>query len=458
MKFGGTSLGSGGRIEDVVTIVRSRGPRAPLVVASAMAGATNNLLAAAELAALGQGAEAQLIVDALERRHREAADRLGVADRPVVDLAGGGAAWPFVAARLAETRDRLRGVALLGELTDRSKDAIAATGELCSSALLAAALGASWLDVRDVMRTDETYGAAVPRLALVDRLVAEHVVPRLGPGRAVVTQGFVGRTEAGVTTTLGRGGSDYSAAVLGAALGATEIEIWTDVDGMLSADPRVVPAARLLPEVSFGEASELAYFGAKVLHPATIRPALARGIPVRIRNTFRPDGPSTLIRESGSPADETAVRAIACRKGITVVLISNPRMLMSHGWSARAFEVFARHRISIDLIATSEVSISLTVDDAARLAGAVAELSEMAAVSVMPEQAVVAVVGNGMRHRPGVAAAVFGALSTINVAMISMGASDLNLSFVVAESEADDAVRRLHRRFCEEPFGAEAPA
>jgi aspartate kinase len=418
-----------------------------------MAGTTNDLLNAASLAGAGGGADALAILKRLEERHLQAARTLRVERSAVPGLP---AETPdpasFVEARFAETRDRLRGVALLSELTERSKDAIAATGELCASALLAAALpGSLWVDVRGVMRTDDAHGAANPDLEALEAAAATQLRPLALPDRPAVTQGYIGRTAAGATSTLGRGGSDYTASLLGAALHAEEIEIWTDVDGMLTADPRIVPSARLLPEVAFAEAAELAYFGAKVLHPATIRPALQRGIPVRVLNTFKPEGRGTVIRDvvapeeaAAAPGAAPAVRAIALRGGITVVLVSNPRMLMAHGWSARVFEVFARHRVSVDLIATSEVSISLTVDDASRLEPVAAELSRMADVTVLPQQAIVAVVGSGMRRRPGVAARVFSALGGINVVMISMGASDLNLSFVVSQHEAHEAMRRLH--------------
>ncbi|MFN7971500.1 MAG: aspartate kinase [Acidobacteriota bacterium] len=448
MKFGGTSLGSAERIRDAAAIV-SRAPRPVLVVASAMTGATNDLLASAAKAAAGRRDEAIAILDRLEARHLAAGETLGVLGSRVAGLpADTPDPGTFVKARFDEARQRLEGVALLGELTDRTRDAIAATGELSSSVLLAAILPGSYSDVRRVMRTDDAFGAAAPDMGEIEAL-CHAADPALVSG-IVVTQGYIGRTASGITTTLGRGGSDYSAAILGAALGAGEIEIWTDVDGMLTADPRVVPGARLLPEVSFEEASELAYFGAKVLHPATIRPALARGIPVRVLNTFQPEGRGTLIRDVVA-APASGVRAVASRKGITVVQIANPRMLMAHGYSARVFDVFGRHKVSVDLIATSEVSISLTVDDASGLAPVTRELGTFAEVSVIPGQAIVAVVGSGMRDRPRVAATVFGALGDINVTMISMGASDRNLSFVVKETDADEATRRLHRTLFEDP-------
>jgi aspartate kinase len=256
-----------------------------------------------------------------------------------------------------------------------------------------------------------------------------------------VVPGFIAATRGGVPTTLGRGGSDWSAALLGAALDAEEIQIWTDVDGMMTVDPRTVPGARAIPEVRFQEAAELAYFGAKVLHPASIKPAVERGIPVRILNSLNPAAPGTVIT---AEAEWTGPRAIAFKRGITVVLISQPRMLMAHGFVARVFEVFDRHRTPVDLIATSEVSISLTVDDPSRLEAIQADLAPLGEVQLFRDLAIVSVVGQGFLSQPGLAGRIFQCLRDVNLVMISFGASDVNVSFVVAEAEAEKAVRLLH--------------
>ena len=277
------------------------------------------------------------------------------------------------------------------------------------------------------------------------------MIPHLEAGRVVVTGGFVGATREGVTTTLGRGGSDYSAALFGAALkdagrGVGALEIWTDVDGILTADPRVVPAARLVPEVSPSEAAELAFFGAKVLHPATIRPAVARGIPVSVRNSFRPDAPGTVVRPE---APGTGVRALAMRTGVSALFVGNPRMLLAHGYAARVFSVFEKHAVPVDVIATSEVSISITVDAKSPLDGVVKDLAAFAEVSVEPRLAVVSVVGKALRTTAGIARRVFQALGDVNVVLISQGASDTNMTFVVAAGDAPETLRRLHREFFE---------
>jgi aspartate kinase len=299
-----------------------------------------------------------------------------------------------------------------------------------------------------VIVTDETFGRARPMLDETTAAARAQVQPVLDAGEVPVMPGFIGATPQGVTTTLGRGGSDWSASLLGAVLGADEIQIWTDVDGMMTADPRLIKAARTLPVVTFEEAAELAYFGARVLHPATIRPAVERGIPVRVLNSMRPGGPGTLIRQD-APAAPGEPRAVAFKKGISVILIAQPRMLMAYGFVARVFEVFERHRTAVDLIATSEVSISLTVDDPERLSAVEEDLRPLGDVKVLRGMAIVSMVGRGFIQRPGLAGRIFQALREVNVVMISFGASDVNLSFVVNEADAERAVKLLHREFFE---------
>src|SRR2546428_3789393 len=267
-------------------------------------------------------------------------------------------------------------------------------------------------------------------------------------GAGAVVSGCIGAPRKGVATPPGRGGSASTASILGALLPAEEIQIWTDVDGMMTVDPRVVPGARVIPEVSAAEAAELAYFGAKVLHPATIKPAVERGIPVFILNTLNPSAPGTRIA-AGAGDDTPEPRAIAFKKGITVVLISQPRMLMAYGFLARVFEVFDRHRTPVDLIATSEVSVSLTVDDPENIPAVQADLAGLGEGQVLRRMAIVSVVGRGFLRRHGLAGRIFQALRDVNIVMISFGASDVNVSFVVADEEAEKAVRLLHTEFFE---------
>ncbi|HTS02720.1 MAG TPA: lysine-sensitive aspartokinase 3 [Thermoanaerobaculia bacterium] len=450
LKFGGTSVGTAERIRDVACLVARRGGDPCVVVVSAMGGVTDELVGLKISSNGKERAAADAGLERLAQRHRHALDAL--------QLPSGekGATAAAVEEELDRARILSTGISLLEEISPRTSDALLSVGEMISSRLVAPALRAAgipavWVDPRDVLVTDAAHGAALPDEAATAANVAARVLPELDAGRVVVTGGFVGATREGVTTTLGRGGSDYSAALLGAALkdagrAVGAIEIWTDVDGILTADPRIVPAARPVPEVSAAEAAELAFFGAKVLHPATIRPAVARGIPVRVRNSFRPDAPGTTVR---AEAAGVGVRALAMRRGVAAVFVGNPRMLLAHGYAARVFSVFETHRVPVDVIATSEVSISITVDAKAPLDAVVKDLSSFAEVSVLPGLAVVSVAGKALRTTAGIAHRVFEAMGDVNVVLISQGASDTNMTFVVAEKDAPEALRRLHREFFE---------
>jgi aspartate kinase len=446
MKFGGTSVGSAERIRGVVERVRERLSLRPVVVVSALSGVTDLLIRGAGLA-LERKPGTEEIVQELKARHREAATELTTAGDARLAL------FAHINAVLAELSAFFVGVHNLGELSPRSLDAISAMGERLSHEIVATALNeqgvpAQAVDARGIVVTDDSFGRALPLADETEARVRKTLLPLVKAGQVPVLPGYIAATREGITTTLGRGGSDYSASVIGAALPAEAIQIWTDVDGMLTVDPRVVKAAKVLPEVSFAEAAELAYFGAKVLHPATIKPAVEKGIAVGILNTLNPTAPGTLITER-TRKPEGGARAIAFKKGISVILIAQPRMLMAYGFVARVFEVFDRHRTPVDLIATSEVSISLTVDDAERLPAIEADLAPLGEVEVLRGMAIVSLVGQGFVRQAGLAARMFGALKDINVVMISFGASDVNLSFVVAQDRAESAVRRLHREFFE---------
>jgi aspartate kinase len=443
MKFGGTSVGSPDRIRGVAARVRERLDRKPVVVVSALSGVTDLLIRGARLA-LERDPKALDVPREVLSRHNDA----------VRDLVPAGEARNRLLAHVEGVVKELEtiytGVLYLGELTPRSLDAVSGMGERLSSEIAASALAAEGLpavavDARKVMVTDDTHGRAQPLLEDTRARVHETLRPLAEAGKVPVLGGFIGTTRSGVTTTLGRGGSDWSAAVIGAVLPAEEIQIWTDVDGMMTLDPRIVPQARVIPEISFDEAAELAYFGAKVLHPATIKPAVELGIPVRILNSLNPTAPGTLIGRAQGRSGEP--RAIAFKKGISVVLINQPRMLMAYGFVVRVFEVFDRHRTPVDLIATSEVSVSLTVDTPDQLAAVSRDLATLGEVKVLRDMAIVSVVGRGFVSHPGLAGRIFQTLREINVVMISFGASDVNVSFVVAETDAEPAVRMLHQEF-----------
>jgi aspartate kinase len=436
MKFGGSSLADAPCLRQAASLVEAARAQGPLVVLSAMGRTTNALFDAAHQAEGGDLAGAMAGQRRLMAEHRQVAGELFDEAVPL-------ALDEALTGLFGELELLLRGVAMLRELSPRSLDAIASVGERLSTMIFAAFISAQWLDARTVLRTDTRFGEAVPQLKDIRRLARVHLVPGLAPGRVVVTQGYIGATEDGLTTTLGRGGSDYSAALLGAALGAEEVQIWTDVEGVLTCDPRIVPEALPIPELTFAEAAELAAFGAKVLHPATIQPAVEAGIPVTVRHTGRPQGRYTTISakaRSGRP-----ITALASRGPVTVLTASSSRMLAQSGFLARLFEVFGRRGVSVDLVATAEVSVSMTVDAGVDLGPLIQELRSFATVNTHENRVIIAAVGERLQATPGLGARLLNQLGDINVEMISMGANEINLSLVVRQEQGDEALRRLHR-------------
>ncbi|HLL74634.1 MAG TPA: lysine-sensitive aspartokinase 3 [Pyrinomonadaceae bacterium] len=447
MKFGGTSVEDAPAVARAADIVSARKSRRPVVVVSAMSRVTDALVSAVGRADAGDPASALATLQPHLLRHLDAAQSLLSTDE---------------AAEFTRAVERARGelAKLLDEISARERplpllhDAVVSFGERLSSTLFSAALRTQGLqsetvDARRCLVTNDEHACAAPIQDETERRTRDALEPLIAAGLVPVLGGFIGATAAGETTTLGRGGSDYSASIFGAALSASEIQIWTDVTGVLTADPRVVPAARTVPRMSYAEAAELAYFGAKVLHPKTILPAVVRGIPVRICNSRKPDSPDTVIYFETKDSPRT-VKAIAHKTGVHVVHVTSARMLGSYGFLRRLFEVFDRHRTSVDVVTTSEVSVSMSVEDTSALEEIVADLKPFAAVKVEPARATVCVVGEGLRWTPGVAGRVFSAISDINVLLISQGASNVNLTFVVEESRAVEAVRRLHAAFFEQ--------
>jgi len=432
MKFGGTSVGDARRIQSVAGIVRTRLRRKPIVVVSAMAGVTDRLVALYEEAVSGRGNE-----KTLRERHLETAQALGL---PPETLQG----------ELRKLTATLGGIRNRREGTREEGDLVLSFGERLSARLVSGCLAGQGISATPVMSylaglvTDSDFGSAEPLPEAMGNL--RRSLARV-KGIPVVT-GFLGRTREGAITTLGRGGSDFTASLVGAALDVQEVEIWTDVNGVMSADPKVVPGAHTIANLSFAEAAELAYFGAKVLHPKTLLPAMRRGIPVRVLNTHNPSHLGTVVTRLARRSEEV-VKAIACKKGITVVNVVSTRMLLAHGFLAKLFQVCADHRIAVDLLATTEVSVSLTVDNVDRLSEAVKEMKTFSEVEVQKGRALVCVVGEGLAHRPGLSGKVFSVLGRegINVEMISQGASKINLSFVIKGEEAEACVRRLHEEF-----------
>ena len=446
MKFGGTSVESAAAIERVAGIVKARAARKPVVVVSAMGKTTNKLLAIAQAAISGKREDYIAQIHDLRDFHsREARQVVPLAERAELDR--------LLDDHFRELTELVKGLAVLGELTPRSIDAISSYGERLSSVVVTLAfkyfgMPAVHLDSRRVIVTDRRHTQAAPIFPeTYARLAA--IVPPLSEQGVVVMGGFISSTEDGVTTTLGRGGSDFTASIVGAGINAQEIQIWTDVDGMLTADPTILPGGHRVKTISFAEAAELAYFGAKVLHPATVVPAIEKNIPVLILNSRRPDVPGTrIVSEVVHCAN--VVKSIACKRKITLVNIHSSRMLMAHGFLRRIFEVFDRFETPVDMVATSEVSVSLTIDNTAKITEIRAELEQFSEVSLESEQAIVCLVGENIRFTPGVAARTFEALQGVNVRMISQGASLLNLSVVVAEKDLRKAVESLHAEFFRE--------
>ena len=447
MKFGGTSVEDARAFENVISIVTQQKQRNPVVVLSAIAGATDTLLKASQLAVSNEIEKATLMLNDLLVRHVTIAENL-IDSRPVVQH------LIFeIRKRFEDLKHLCSGIAILGELSNRSLDTIASTGELMSTLIFAETMksrkiAAEWVDARKLMITDDHFGSAVPLFKHINKKAVEIVTPYMKESKIIITQGFIGATEKGITTTLGRGGSDYSATIIGAALDAEEIQIWTDVDGILTADPRITSNAKKLKTISYKEAAELAYFGAKVLHPSTIRPAVQKNIPVVVLNSKKPTSTGTTIVLCPA-ASSVTVKSIANKKNISVINIQSSRLQNSNTFMGAILDVFNKYNTPIDLVSTSMASVSLTIDTMVYLESIVSELEEFSDVTVYGEKAIVSIVGEKLYTTPGVVDRIFRSLSDIDVTMISHGASDTNVSLVVANDKVEEAVLRVHREFFE---------
>lgn len=447
MKFGGTSVEDALAFRRVAEIVASQRELMPVVVVSAMSKVTDALIESVRLASEGKPEEAFQFLAQHFDRHRVVARELLQSEADAdfeVKLAITG---KLVADLLKQVSKRERSLLML-------QDAILSFGERLSSRLLAYVLQANGVDARYVdsrrcVVTDEDYGRAVPIMSDTKEHTIEEIQPLLKAKQVAVMGGFIASSLSGNTTTLGRGGSDYSAALVGAALNAREIQIWTDVTGVLTADPRVVKNAQTVPRLSYDEAAELAYFGAKVLHPKTIQPAVSQNIPVRICNSRQPEEFGTLVC-SETESTERKVKAIAHKTNVTIVNISSLRMLGAFGFMHAIFDIFNRHRTAVDLVTTSEVSVSVSLDDTSSLNLIVEELRRISTVTVEDKLAMVCVVGEGLKTTPGIAAKVFNAVHDINVSLISQGASKLNLTFVIEQEQVKEAVQLLHETLFED--------
>ena len=450
MKFGGTSVEDAAAMERTAEIVRGRRARGleAVVVVSAMAKVTDLLLAGAAAAGHGDKTGALAIGARLRHRHVDTAAALLNQDR-VVRL------QTALHAEFDALDDLLRGIAAVGELTPRTNDLVVSFGERLSSRMVAEAfdqrgLEGAHVDARSCIITDATYGKAAPQEDLIEKKLAEILLPLIEMGKTPVMGGFIGSTPEGVTTTLGRGGSDYTAALVGGGMHAGAIEIWTDVNGIMTTDPRICPDALRVKTISFEEAAELAYFGAKVLHPATILPAVQKSIPVWVLNSRNAENEGTKITAMAAKC-ASPFKSIAAKKRLTIIDVVASRMLMSHGYLKAVFDVFDKYKCAIDMVSTSEVSISLTVDSNQQLPEICSELAKIADVKMEGNKALVCLVGEDIRGHNGIAGRVFSAVSHVNVRMISQGASEINMSFMIDEEDVEEAVRSLHGHFFADP-------
>jgi aspartate kinase len=452
MKFGGTS------VEDSTAMLRTAGIVAgrvqkglnPIVVVSAMSKVTDTLLAAAAAAGKNDREGALQLSDGLRTRHLKTAEELVSGDR-LTSL------QLNIHHDFDALDDLLRGISAVGELTPRTEDHVVSFGERLSSQIVAAAFAerkmpSAHVDARTVILTDAHYSKATPNERAIEAALTSQVLPLVDTGRVPVMGGFIGSCD-GITTTLGRGGSDYTAALIGGALHTGAIEIWTDVNGIMTTDPRICPDALRVKTISFEEAAELAYFGAKVLHPATILPAVQKNIPVWVLNSRNAENEGTKITAAPPPCS-SPFKSIAAKKKLTIIDIVASRMLLAHGFLKSVFDVFDKHKCAIDMVSTSEVSISVTVDSKEALPAICAELSQIADVKYESNKALVCLVGEDIRGIAGISGQVFSAISHVNVRMISQGASEINMSFMINEEDVEEAVRSLHAKFFSAPDAA----
>ena len=447
MKFGGTSVQNTEAFGRVAEIVAAQKESSPVVVTSAMSKVTDALLFAFETAKKGDFEAAFASLEPHFERHKQVA-------KDLIDENQQKAFQTELDFARKELNDLLMRTSRRSLPLSMLKDAIVSYGEQLSSRLLAEVckaknLNARQIDSRRLIVTDEEYGAAAPIWDETEKLVQLELQPLIDANEVPILGGFIAASRGGETTVLGRGGSDYSAALVGAALCAREIQIWTDVTGVLTCDPRICGEARTINVLSYEEAAELAYFGAKVLHPKTIKPAVDYQIPVRVCNSHQPAEQGTMILAESEIAPNK-IKSIAHKTGITILRISSARMLGAYGFMSALFQIFERYRTAIDVISTSEVSVALTLDDTASIEPIVNELKRLGDVEIEANHAVVCVVGEGLRSASGLASKIFSTIDDINISLISHGASSVNLTFVVREEEVKKVIKKLHDTFFQE--------
>lgn len=442
MKFGGTSVANAEAIKRTIEIVRSRLDKRPIVVVSALSKVTDVLYRIADAAGKGNNHEASDLIEGLLVRHSEVIDEL-IVEHHIRENA-----MEYLKGELTELRNLVDAVTVLGELTPRIKARIISKGELLSSMIVSCALNEAgitnlWLDARNVLITNDDYLEAEPQITEIERrATAELCQPDDIEYKVVVTQGFIGSTENGDTTVLGRGGGDYSASLIGMAVSAGVIEIWTDVDGVKSADPRRVANTRSIRRISFEEAAEMAHFGAKVLHPLTIVPAVMKNIPVYVLNSLNPDNPGTEIVKYD--VVEEGVKSVSFKEDIILMNIFSPRMINISGFLMRVFDIFARYKVSVDLISTSEANISLTIDSPGCIDALCRSLSEIAEVKIYDDKSQLSIIGKNVVKQRGLISWAMSSLKHTQVYMISQAASSDNISFVIDRDNLDEVLQEFH--------------
>ncbi len=447
MKFGGTSVANCEAITRTISIVGDRLAQKPVVVVSALSKVTDLLYRITDCAGARDREAADGYIDDLAARHTELAKEL------LKDSGSCDEACAKVEEICRELRDFVGAVCSLGELTDRSRARIISRGEWLSSTIICYAMNARgivtrFVDARRMIVTSDCYMKGEPDMAAIAARVPEIVAEAYSGADAVITQGFIAATAKGETTVLGRGGSDYSASLIGMALDAERIEIWTDVDGVRTADPRIVPDTKSISRISFEEAAEMAHFGAKVLHPMTIEPAVMKNIPVYVLNSMNPAGEGTAILQSDRIED--GVKSVSYKENILLLNIFSTKMINVSGFLQKVFAIFSQYKVSVDLISTSEANISLTMDGNQDIDEVVKALSEFAEVDVDRDKAQISVIGKNIVNLRGLLKQTMASLKDCNVYMISQGASFVNISFVVDRSSMKDAVREVHKYLFED--------
>ena len=442
LKFGGTSVQDNEWIDKAIDIAADQIDSAPLMISSAMGKTTDRLVEIADFAA-GKNKEGIISnIENLKKSHLDTANAFLTGDN-----------LKKASEKISDLFDQLyslsRGLFLLQECTLKSRDTLLSFGEQLSTTLiyyrsLERGINAELLDSRDFIITDENFSAAVPIFSATDKKIKEYVKPE--KNKLIIAQGFISSSENGSVTTLGRGGSDYTATIIGSALDAEEVQIWTDVDGILTTDPRIVKNAKTMTSISYVEAAELAFFGAKVVHPSTIQPAVEKRIPVVVKNTRNPQAPGTrIIKDDFS----TGLTGIAGKKNITLINITSSRMLNAYGFLSRIFSIFNKYQTPVDLISTSEVSVSMTIEDTKNLSAIAAELEIIGKTTVESGCGIICLVGKNIWKESSLISKIFNTLSPAVIKMISLGASDVNLSMVLNEKEVDSTIVKLHKVFFE---------